>query len=98
MFHWHGDTFDIPKGAAVLAASEACKNQGFIMDNRVVALQFHLEATLQSARSLIDNCRYELDGSPYVQSESEILANKQRFSTINQVMRSVLEALESKNF
>ena len=98
VFHWHGDTFDIPKGAAVLAASEACKNQGFIMDNRVVALQFHLEATLQSARSLIDNCRDELDGSPYVQSESKMLANKQRFSTINQVMRSVLEALESKNF
>ena len=68
------------------------------MDNRVVALQFHLEATLQSARSLIDNCRDELDGSPYVQSESKMLANKQRFSTINQVMRSVLEALESKNF
>jgi GMP synthase-like glutamine amidotransferase len=96
VFHWHGDTFDIPKGATILAESEACKNQGFIMDDRIVALQFHLETTLQSARLLIDNCRDELDGSRYVQSESEILANHQRFTTINQAMLSVLEALESK--
>lgn len=95
-FHWHGDTFDIPKGATIIGESEACKNQGFIMDNRVVAIQFHLETTRQSAKSLIANCRDELDGSRYVQSEREILAGNQRFSTINQVMASVLEALESK--
>ena len=66
------------------------------MDNRIIALQFHLETTMQSAKLLIDNCRVELDGSRYVQSENEILANHQRFTTINQVMISVLEALERK--
>jgi len=95
-FHWHGDTFDIPEGAILIAESEACKNQGFIMDDRVLALQFHLETTLESARSLIDNCADELDGSSYVQSKNEILSNPQRFSNINQVMRSVLAALERK--
>jgi len=93
-FHWHGDTFEIPEGATLVAESVACKNQGFIMDDRVLAFQFHLETTQESAISLIDNCGDELDGSSYVQSKNEILSNPQRFSNINQVMRSVLEALE----
>ena len=96
VFHWHGDTFDIPKGAIPVAESEACKNQGFIMDDRVLAFQFHLETTAESAKSLIDNCGDELDGSSYVQSKNEILSDPQRFSNINQVMLSVLEALERK--
>ncbi len=96
VFHWHGDTFDIPKGAIPVAESEACKNQGFIMDDRVLAFQFHLETTAESAKSLIDNCGDELDGSSYVQSKNEILPDSKRFSNINQVMLSVLEALERK--
>jgi len=96
VFHWHGDTFDIPEGAVLLAQSEACRNQGFIMADRVLGFQFHLETTLESAGSLIDNCADELDGSSYVQSKNEILSDPQRFLNINQVMFSVLEALERK--
>lgn len=96
VFHWHGDTFDIPQGAIALASSEACKNQGFILDDRVVALQFHLETTLQSARLLIKHCRDDLDSSPFVQTESELLSNTRRFSAINKIMLSVLEALEGE--
>ncbi len=97
VFHWHGDTFDIPQGAKAIAASEACQNQGFIINNRVAGFQFHLETTLQSAKALINNCRDELDKSQYVQTESEILSDNQRFTNINQVMYSVLEALEVQN-
>lgn len=97
VFHWHGDTFDIPEGATLLTGSAACKNQGFIMDDRVVAFQFHMETTLESATALIDHCGDELDGSSYVQSKNEILSNPQRFSTINQIMTSVLEALEARD-
>ena len=96
-FHWHGDTFDIPQGAKAIGASEACQNQGFIMNNRVLGFQFHLETTLQSANALINNCRDELDKSQYVQTESEILSDNQRFTNINQVMYSVLEVLEIQN-
>ncbi len=74
-FHWHGDTFDIPDGAVRIAESEACRNQGFVYDNRVVGLQFHLEATPDSVRMLLDNCREDLDGSRFVQSEEEIKEN-----------------------
>lgn len=96
-FHWHGDTFDIPKGAKALAESQACQNQGFIVNDRIVAFQFHLESTLQSVNELIENCRDELDGSQYVQSENEILSAGREFTDINQVMCSVLEAMERKN-
>ena len=67
------------------------------MDDRIVGFQFHLETTLQSAVALIENCRSELDGSKYVQSEDEILADHQKFTDINRVMSSVLKALEREN-
>lgn len=93
-FHWHSDTFDLPKKAILLASSEACRNQGFVLENRVVGLQFHLETTPDSARELIKNCRGELNLSKYVQSETDLFTTESRFSNINKVMSSVLSRLE----
>jgi GMP synthase-like glutamine amidotransferase len=92
-FHWHGDTFDLPAGAVPLGASQACPNQGFIIDNRMVGLQFHLETTPQSAAALIANCRPELDNSAYVQKPAAMLADGRRFQHINRIMEKVLDAL-----
>lgn len=94
VFHWHGDTFDIPEGGKALAASEACKHQGYIFDNRVVGLQFHLETTPESAAALIENCGDELDGSRYVQSKQAMLASDERFTQLNKVMYALLDAME----
>ncbi|WP_321389505.1 type 1 glutamine amidotransferase [uncultured Desulfuromusa sp.] len=94
VFHWHGDTFNVPAGAKSLASSNACQNQGFIFDDRVVGLQFHLETTPELIQELINNSRHELDCSSYVQSEEEMLANPQRFARINQIMAAILETLE----
>lgn len=52
VFHWHGDTFDIPAGAVRVARSAGCANQAFVYDKRVVGLQFHLETTSDSARQI----------------------------------------------
>jgi GMP synthase-like glutamine amidotransferase len=45
VFHWHGETFDLPPGAEWLAYSEACRHQAFRASAGVYGLQFHLEVT-----------------------------------------------------
>jgi GMP synthase-like glutamine amidotransferase len=82
VFHWHGDTFNIPEGAVRIAESQAFPNQGFLYDGRVLALQFHLELTLSDVKALVDNCRDELVPGPYVQSEEELL-DESRFTEEN---------------
>jgi GMP synthase-like glutamine amidotransferase len=97
VFHWHGDTFEIPRGARLLATSQACRNQGFLYENRVVGLQFHLETTPESAAALVQHCAGELDGSKYVQSGEEMLSDKSRFDSINRVMTALLKKLENQD-
>ncbi len=46
---WHGDTFDLPEGATLLASSPAYPHQAFVHGN-AYALQFHLEVTPELAR------------------------------------------------
>lgn len=91
VFHWHGDTFDIPPGAVRFAESQACQNQGFMYSKNVLALQFHLETTEESARALISHCRDELVPGPFTQSEQDMFACAKRFLSINRLMEDVLD-------
>lgn len=44
VLHWHGDTFDLPRGATWLAETAVAPNQAFSYNRgRVLALQFHAE-------------------------------------------------------
>jgi GMP synthase (glutamine-hydrolysing) len=47
---WHGDTFDLPDGAALLARSPLVPNQAFRARERAYGVQFHLEVTGEMAR------------------------------------------------
>jgi GMP synthase (glutamine-hydrolysing) len=44
VLHWHGDTFDLPPGASLLASSDLYAHQAFSIGPAVLALQFHAEA------------------------------------------------------
>ena len=43
VLQWHGDTFDLPKGAVHLASSPTVPNQAYAVDGRFYGLQFHVE-------------------------------------------------------
>lgn len=49
-FHWHGETFSLPAGAQALLASTACHQQGFVLHDRHLALQCHVEMTAAMVR------------------------------------------------
>jgi GMP synthase-like glutamine amidotransferase len=44
-FQWHGDTFELPEGAVLLAEGDTCTNQAFAYQECAWALQFHPEVT-----------------------------------------------------
>lgn len=46
VLHWHGDTFDLPKGAELLASSHVYDHQAFRRGSNLLALQFHAEMGL----------------------------------------------------
>lgn len=43
VFQWHGETFDIPKGAVRVATSQLYPNQAFRYGEKAYAFQFHIE-------------------------------------------------------
>lgn len=51
VFHWHGDTFDLPEGAELLASSEKYAHQAFRVGDFALALQFHPEVTAKGLES-----------------------------------------------
>lgn len=97
VFHWHGETFDLPENATHLARSAACAHQAFQVDDRVIGLQFHLETTAESASALVEHCRDELGKGDFVQGEEEILHPAQgAYERINALMGEILAYLTRK--
>lgn len=91
VFHWHGDTFDLPQDARLLMSSKACKNQAFIYKKRVLGLQFHLEMTKEGIENIIENCRSEIHPAETIQSESAIRTGITAFPTCKSELFSVLD-------
>jgi GMP synthase (glutamine-hydrolysing) len=54
VFHWHGDTFELPMGARGLARSELYANQAFSYGDNAYAFQFHMEVTRAMVREWLE--------------------------------------------
>jgi len=77
VFHWHGDTFDLPDGAVRLASSEHYDNQAFQYKS-AIGLQFHLEVNEEMVNLWLDNTEEKLQKISYIDPQkirSEINEN-----------------------
>jgi len=77
VLHWHGDRFEIPFGAFLLASSDACDHQAFLYEKHVLGLQFHLETDEVLLEAMLTDCADELagelaGGGAYVQSAARL--------------------------
>jgi len=72
VYHWHGETFAIPPGAARLLESEHCPNQAFALGKHL-ALQCHIEMTPDLIAAWVKEADGELEPSGTVQGGEEQL-------------------------
>lgn len=96
VFHWHGDTFDIPDKCEHIAYSEACNHQAFIFHDKVIGFQFHPEVTPYSLANMLENGKNELTKSEYIQTESEITENSQYTAPCNKILATILDRLSKQ--
>jgi GMP synthase (glutamine-hydrolysing) len=93
VFHWHGEAFDLPRGGARLASSDACENQAFAYGSYALAFQFHPEATRRSVEELIRHSGHEITDGPYMEPPAAMLGDEPRFVKARERMRGILDAL-----
>ncbi|MGD0281963.1 MAG: type 1 glutamine amidotransferase [Dissulfurispiraceae bacterium] len=70
VFHWHGETFDIPNGAVRLASSALYPNQAFRYGENAYAFQFHIEVQKSMVYEWLKNETIDLEK---VKAETENL-------------------------
>jgi GMP synthase-like glutamine amidotransferase len=93
VFHWHGDTFDMPNDAKRLFYSNVTLNQAYIINDRVLGFQFHFEATLKSIGDMVEHGTGELIVSDTIQPAKNIMNNTQFISINNGRMFKILDHL-----
>jgi GMP synthase-like glutamine amidotransferase len=83
-FHWHGDTFDLPPGAVHLFATRVCHHQGFLLNEQVAGLQFHMEATPALVEQMATHGQDELVTAPHIQSAQQMQEQSARYAASQQ--------------
>ena len=92
-FHWHGETFDLPREATPLAKSKITETQAFAVGQRVLGLQFHVEATEGSVRALLKGAAHEIAHGVFEQQPGTILASLNQCATLRPLLDIVLDRL-----
>lgn len=93
VFHWHGDTFELPSRARRVAESDGCSHQAFAFGSRIVGLQFHIEVTPEAALSFCVGADSELQSAKYVQTGDEIAASAPDLTATDAALWRLLDQL-----
>ncbi|MDD2697200.1 MAG: GMP synthase [Arcobacteraceae bacterium] len=93
VFHWHGDTFDLPQGTIRIASNDAFENQAFATPNGdIIATQFHFETTKESMNGLLNADGDYLDfDSPYISDIDTIYAGTCHIQNTNLALFQLLD-------
>jgi len=86
-FHWHGETFTLPRGATRVLSSPWCENQGFALGPHL-GLQCHIEMTQEMVHTWCATGQREIERSrsPAVQAVADILIDLEaRVAALNAV-------------
>jgi len=94
VFHWHGDTFDLPEGAVRLASSEHYLNQAFQYKS-AVGLQFHLEVNEEMVNLWLDKTEEKLQKIPHIDPQKIRLDIDENISTVKSNMKNFYNNLKS---
>lgn len=94
VFHWHGDTFDLPDGATRLASSEHYPNQAFQYKS-AVGLQFHLEVNEEMVNLWLDNTEDKLQKIPYIDPKKIRLEINENISIVKSNMKNFYNNFKS---
>jgi GMP synthase (glutamine-hydrolysing) len=74
---WHGDTFDLPPGATLLARSDAYETEAFSVGDFGLAVQFHPELTGRMFDEWIEDGAADLDRHGIV--HDDLRASSERY-------------------
>ena len=78
MFHWHGDTFDLPQGATLLGSSEKYPHQIYSYGKNALGLQCHPEVTHKMLKEWFINAVADLTGDNPVVPLAEIRSGTEK--------------------
>ncbi len=88
---WHYDAWQLPPGAQLVATSDGCPTQAFAYGDRVLAVQFHPEFTLERTRELAATTTDDLTPRGCIQSPEQFLADPERFETMRELCFDLLD-------
>ena len=94
VFHWHGDTFDLPEGAVRLVSSEHYLNQAFQYKS-AVGLQFHLEVNEEMINLWLDNTEEKLQKISYIDPQKIRSDINENISTVKSNMKNFYNNFKS---
>jgi GMP synthase-like glutamine amidotransferase len=90
LFHWHGETFELPQDVTPLFKSRFCDNQAYVKNN-ILAMQCHVEMLPEMVIEWADMCPGEIaEAGDSVQSKAQMIENLEQRITAAQKVADVL--------